>query len=322
MSWVFLAGDRVYKLKKPVRFPYLDFSTLNRRESACRAELRLNRRLAPDVYLDVLPLVARNRHLSIGGPGAVVEWLVMMKRLDEHFMLDRTIADGRLDIAQLNRLGETLCRFYRTAAPIYWSPAAHISAWRQSLAYNRRVLLNPHLGLPSGPVRWIDQVQRRFLDERSDLVSERFHHRHVIDGHGDLRPEHIWLHDKIQIIDCLEFSDRLRAVDPLDEVAFLSLECRRLGAAWAADYLERQMKWLLRDGAVEELFAFYSCHRATLRARLAIAHLLEENPRTPEKWPRTARTYIDLAKQSAYRLETLLKIPSSQSNCARRASAG
>ena len=87
MSWVFLTGDRVYKLKKPVHFPYLDFSTLERREAACCADRRLNRRLAPDIYLGVVPLLETIRGLSIGGEGKPVDWLVMMKRLDERFML-------------------------------------------------------------------------------------------------------------------------------------------------------------------------------------------------------------------------------------------
>jgi aminoglycoside phosphotransferase family enzyme len=111
MSWVFLAGNEVYKLKKPVRFPYLDFSTLARREAACRAELRLNRRLAPDVYLGVLPLVERAGALLIDGEGAPVDWLVKMKRLDERFMLDGILANGTLTIGQLDRLIEALALF-------------------------------------------------------------------------------------------------------------------------------------------------------------------------------------------------------------------
>ena len=116
----------------------------------------------------------------------------------------------------------------------------------------------------------------------------RLRHRRIVSGHGDLRPEHIWLGDTVRIIDCLEFNPRLRVVDPFDEVAYLSLECERLGAAWVGAFIERRMKRMLRDGPAEELFTFYRCHRATLRARLAIAHLLEEHPRTPEKWPRLA----------------------------------
>jgi aminoglycoside phosphotransferase family enzyme len=133
--------------------------------------------------------------------------------------------------------------------------------------------------------------------------------RRIVDGHGDLRPEHIWLGDPVRIIDCLEFNKRLRTVDPFDEIAFLGLECERLGAAWAGEYIERRMRRALRDGPIEELTTFYRCHRATLRARLAIAHLLEPNPRTPEKWPRLARQYLDLAASDAIKLERLLRTP-------------
>ena len=309
MSWVFLAGDRVYKLKKPVRFPYLDFSSLARRETACRAELRLNRALAPDIYLDVLPLVDTGEGLSIGGAGAPIDWLVLMKRLDERGMLDHRIAESRVEIAQLDRLVAVLAQFYHAATPIFLSPAIHLADWKRSLGYNRRILLDPHFGIPAGLVRRIDQAQRRFLDRRGSLIVTRLRNRRIVSGHGDLRPEHIWLGDKVRIIDCLEFNPRLRVVDPFDEVAYLSLECERLGAAWIGAFIERRMKRLLRDGPAEELFTFYRCHRATLRARLAIAHLLEKHPRTPEKWPRLAATYLKLAEKSARRLEVFLRTP-------------
>jgi aminoglycoside phosphotransferase family enzyme len=309
MSWVFLVGDRVYKLKKPVHFPYLDFSTLARREAACRAELRLNRALAPDIYLDVLPLVDTGKGFSIGGAGTPVDWLVFMKRLDERNMLEHMIGERRVAIPQLDEMVATLAGFYRSATPVFLSPAIHLADWKRSLAYNRRVLLDPRFGIPAGLVRRIDRAQRLFLERRGDLIAARMHCRRIVDGHGDLRPEHIWLGDKVRIIDCLEFNPRLRVVDPFDEVAFLSLECERLGAAWVGAYIERRLKRMLRDGPVEELFAFYRCHRATLRARLAIAHLLEENPRTPEKWPRLAATYLKLAETSARKLEALLRKP-------------
>ena len=309
MSWVFLVGDRVYKLKKPVRFPYLDFSTIAQREAACRAELRFNRALAPDIYLDVLPLVDTGEGLAIGGTGTPVDWLVFMRRLDERNMLDHRIGERRVEIPQLDRLVAVLAKFYHTAKPVFLSPAIHLADWKRSLAYNRRVLLDPCFGIPAGLVRRIDRAQRRFLDRRSDLFSARLRHRRIVDGHGDLRPEHIWINDKVRIIDCLEFNPRLRVVDPFDEVAFLSLECERLGAAWVGDYLQRRMKRMLRDGYADELFTFYRCHRATLRARLAIAHLLEQHPRTPEKWPRLAATYLKLANTSARKLEAFLRRP-------------
>jgi aminoglycoside phosphotransferase family enzyme len=303
MSWVFLAGEQAYKLKKPVRFPYLDFSTLERREAACRAELNLNRRLAPDVYLDVAPLVATPHGLSIGGDGAVVDWLVVMRRLDESQTLEHGILEHRVAQWQLDRLAQTLVQFYRRAAKVFLSPGVHLHDWHQSLSYNRRVLLDPRLGLPAGLVRRIDAAQRRFLSRRGRVLAARVRGRNIVDGHGDLRPEHIWLGDPVKIIDCLEFNPRLRAVDPFDEIAFLSLECARLGASWVGDAIKRRVVRGLRDGLSEDLFLFYRCHRATLRARLAIAHLLEPNPRTPEKWPRLARAYLRIADADAVRID-------------------
>ena len=309
MSWVFLVGGEAYKLKKPVRFPYLDFSTIEKRETACRAELRLNRRLAPDVYLEVMPLTTRGGKLFIGGDGAPVDWLVKMKRLDERLMLDHLIENKCVRTSQLDRLVETLALFYRSATPVFLSPATHLSDWMRSLAYNKRVLLDPRFQIPAGLVYGIDRAQRGFLALHGNKIAARLRRRRIVDGHGDLRPEHIWLDDRVRVIDCLEFNPRLRIVDPFDEIAFLALECERLGAAWAGHYLRRRMKHVLHDGPTDELFTFYHCHRATLRARLAIAHLQEEHPRTPEKWPRLCATYLNLAERSARALALYLRRP-------------
>ncbi len=309
MSHVFLAGDRVYKLKKPVRFPYLDFSTLVRREKACRAEVKLNRRLASDVYRAVTPLVLGDQGFTIGGQGKIVDWLVVMNRLDDTKMLDNVIRQRRLHRWQLDRLVEVLVRFYRRAKPVFIAPAAHVAELWRGLAYNRRVLLEPCLGLPSGSVRRIDMIQRRFVTERRGLFAERVRRRWIVDGHGDLRPEHIYLGDPVRIIDCLEFNNHLRMVDPFDEIAFLSLECERLGAAWAGEYVRRRIARMLHDGHCDELFIFYRSYRAMLRARLSIAHLLEADPRTPEKWTPLARSYLRLAAADAVRLERALRKP-------------
>jgi aminoglycoside phosphotransferase family enzyme len=307
MSWVFLVGDRVYKLKKPVRFPYLDFSTLARREAACRAEFSLNRRLAPDVYIAVIPIIASPQGLSLGGEGHVVDWLVVMRRLDDRWALEQIVREGRLETLQLDRLIIALVRFYRQARPALLSPGAHLAAWSRNLTLNSRVLLDPNFDLPPGLIRRIERTQRRFLAERRNILLARVRRHRIVDGHGDLRPEHIWLDHQVRIIDCLEFNASLRAVDPLDEIAFLTLECERLGAAWAGQYVRKGIERGLREGSPPELFHFYRSYRATLRARLAIAHLLEAQPRTPEKWPRLARTYLSIAARDAAKLDVLLR---------------
>ncbi len=307
MSWVFLAGDKVYKLKKPVRFPYLDFSTLGRREAACRAEVSLNRRLAPDVYIGVTPLVVSPRGLSLGGAGSIIDWLVVMHRLDDHWVLEHILREGRLQTSQLDRLVTTLVRFYRRARPAFVSPGFHLVEWSKNLTVNRRVLLEARFGLPTGLIRRIDRIQRRFVAECGDTLAARVRRRRIVDGHGDLRPEHVWLDHEVRIIDCLEFNTRLRTVDPFDEIAFLTLECERLGAASAGQYIRKGVESRLHEDLPAELFLFYRSYRATLRARLAIAHLFEPRPRTPEKWPRLARTYLNIAARDAAKLNALLR---------------
>lgn len=307
MSWVFLAGPRVYKLKKPVRFPYLDFSTLARREAACRAEIRLNRRLGGDVYVGALPLTGVGHRLAIAGSGTVVDWLVVMRRLDVRYMLDHAIAAKQVDERALDRLVTLLARFYRRAARVRMTGEAHLADWRRGLIDNRRGLLDPRAQVPPGLVRFIDGVQDRFLSRFGSLLAARASGGHIVDAHGDLRPEHIWLGKEPRIIDCLEFNAKLRANDPFDEIAFLTLECERLGAAWVGRYLRRRLTRALPDPPPDALFTFYRCHRATLRARLAVAHLFEKTVRTPDKWPAQARAYLHLASADATRLGALLR---------------
>jgi uncharacterized protein len=306
MSWVFMAGDRVYKLKKPVRFPYLDFSTLERRAVACRAEVSLNGRLAPDVYLGMTPLTVTAGGYAIGGSGRVADWLVVMRRLDESQTLERLLAVREVSRTQVQTLAEKLRQFYRHAARIMIHPASFLLSLRRAAARDRRVLLDPSFALNCGTIERISQAQRRFLRRRQDVLAQRIRHRFIVDAHGDLRPEHIWLSAPCPIIDCLEFNAGLRALDALEELAFLHLECERLGGRWVGEMLRERLAVLLDDDAGTGLFLFYRINRAMLRARLSIAHLMDANPRTPEKWPRLARTYLAFASLDARKLERLL----------------
>lgn len=306
MSWVFMAGDLVYKLKKPVRFPYLDFSTIERRAAACRAEYDLNRRLAKDIYLGVAPLTATTGGYAIGGSGPIVDWLVVMRRLGEHQTLNAALAARHVSQAQVQRLADILIRFYTHAARVPISSDDYLLSLHKAILADQRVLFRPIFDLARGTIGRIVNVQRRFLLQRRELLAERVHHRLIRDGHGDLRPEHIWLNAPYPIIDCLEFDARLRASDALDELAFLHLECERLGGRWVGAALRRRLALLLRDDPANGLFLFYRIGRAMLRARLSIAHLADGHPRTPEKWPRLTRTYLALARADATRLERLL----------------
>jgi aminoglycoside phosphotransferase family enzyme len=183
-------------------------------------------------------------------------------------------------------------------------PLARLAQWSENLAANRRVLLDPRFGLPSALIRRIDRLQRRFLAEGRAALAGRVGRRRIVDGHADLRPKHIWVDHEIGIINCLEFNPRLRAVDPLDEIAYLDLECERLGAAWAGRYIRTRVERGLGDDPARRALCSY---RAALRARLAIAHLAEVRPRTPEKMARLARTYLQIAAQDAASIEATFR---------------
>ncbi len=303
MSCVFMVGDKVYKLKKPVRFSYLDFSTLDRREAACRAEIAVNRRLAPGVYLGVAPITRSHGRLSIGGSGTVVDWLVVMRRLSADLMLDRALAMGEVGEHEIERVAATLGEFYRRARPVFIAPATHLAEWRAHIAKNRRELSDPRFDLDPGLLFRIDRAQRRFVSERGFLLAERARRGRIVDGHGDLRPEHIWLGEPMAVIDRLEFNPSLRRCDPFDEIAALAIECEQLGFDWAGERLLRLIERGLRRRIPSILLAFYRCYRATLRARLAIAHLLVPQCRTPEKWRLLAGRYLAIAEKEARRIE-------------------
>jgi len=309
MSWLFFPDGAVYKLKKPVRFPYLDFSTLARREAACRAELALNQRLAPGIYEAVVPLIAADGRLAIGGAGEAVDWLVRMRRFDQARTLEARLTAGELTDAELDGLGDLLARFYQRTRRVHLAPAAYLRSLRNGLAYHRRILLEPRLGLPGGLVRSVLAAQQRFLRVRGNLLEGRARQARILDAHGDLRPEHIWMGPPIKMIDRLEFSATLRAVDPLDELAFFDMETERLGAPRVGARVSRRVIAALHERMPPELYLFYRCYRSTLRARLAIAHMLEPSPRTPEKWPRQARAYLAMADRDTRRLARLISRP-------------
>jgi len=298
MSWVFLAGDQVLKLKKPVRYPFLDFSTLAAREANCREEVRLNQRLAPGVYRGLMVLEERNGHRVLReegetAAGRTVDWLVWMKRLPSEQMLDRRLALGRVEPAELDALVAVLGAFYREALRIPPDPAAYRARFEREHAVDRELLLRPQFQVP-GAAPALDRFEHA-LAQGHHLLQARAEQGRIVDGHGDLRPEHVCLLAPPVVIDCLEFNAALRQVDPFDELAFLSLECEMAGAAWIGPRLVAGCADALDDEPPAALLHLYTAARALLRARLAIAHLLDPRPRTPERWPPQAQRYVTRA---------------------------
>jgi aminoglycoside phosphotransferase family enzyme len=308
MAWVFLAGDLVFKMKKPVRYEFLDFSSLAAREITCREEVRLNRRLAPDIYLDVVPLrLDERKQLTFGGDGPIVEWLVKMRRLPAERMLDVAIERRTVSRGEIAAVTHLLVSFYR-AAPIA-RPSIETVFEHLEAEHRRNVLLLSNARFDIDHARTANTLRRMatVLPAARPLVEARIAIGAIVEGHGDLRPEHVCLTDPPRIIDCLEFNRDLRIIDPYDEIAFLDLECESLGAPWVGKLILGIFREELEPAASPALMAFYRASRGLLRARLALVHLTEPKPRMPAKWEPRARSYIALAEAALDRFDHPVK---------------
>ena len=302
MSWVFLTERHAWKLKKPVRSQHLDFSSESARRSDGEAELRLNSRLSDGVYLQVVPITSDpEAHLSIGGGGRIVDWLVKMRRLPATRMLDRMIRDRSVDAGDVRRAVERLAIFYRDSAPIVLTTNAYRARFAAEIAGNRREIAASVYGLPAALIEAVCSRQQAFLDRRPDLFDRRVCAGRVIEAHGDLRPEHICLEPKPQIIDCLEFSRELRVLDAADELGFLALECERLGAPDLAPAIFGTYADVTGDAPEAALLSFYQSHRACVRAKIAIRHLDDPALRAQPKWTAQALDYLRLADERSRR---------------------
>lgn len=300
-SLIFLTSDRAWKLKKPVRLHHIDLSTLEARAHYCREEFRLNRELAGEVYRAVAPLVLRpDGGLAIGGGGRIVDWLIEMRRLPEARMLDRLIAEGPPPApAEVAGAAEVLLRFYARAPGDPGAGAVYLERLRTEGRTNARHLrgLWSRIGWPGD--RGILDRGTALLEAAAGEILSRGRRGLLVEGHGDLRPEHLCLEEPPVIFDRVEFDHAARLVDPFEELGYLGLECAMLGAGWVRETLLAAVDRAGVPRPSEELALAYGVNRCLTRARLAIDHLRDVEIRTPEKWPAQARRYLEAAARIA-----------------------
>lgn len=292
-AWVFLAGRHAYKLKKPVSHHELDYRSLDAREWGCREELRLNRRLAPSVYQGVIPLASTTRgRLTLGGGVRIEDWLVQMERLPTADMLDTALKRDAVNSSDITRIVATLVGFFTSATPTPIDPPHYIDACLTRLEENRAILeryaprLNPDL------VRYLVEAHRAFITGAGPLLGVRG--ACVVEGHGDLRAEHVCLGPPVAIIDCLEFSRELRLLDPAEEVALLTLEVAQLDAPVAAAIKEEFCKHM-PHAPPACILEFYMSHRAMVRAKLSAWHVDGLNPGAEPAWVSRAQQWLERA---------------------------
>ena len=270
ISWIFLTDDWAYKLKKPVRFDFLDFSSPHARRLACEDEVRLNRRLAPQVYRRVVPVTWDERFgLELDGLGTAVDYVVKMRRLPSEAALDELVRHRQLRPEQRESLVTYLIDFYRHLTPAAVSPREYLEHLAAHCQANFTDLLS-HLGPGCEPqVRRVCDALSRYVALYRDTFCERVMDGRIVEGHGDLRAEHIYLEGPPAVIDCVEFSRELRQVDVLDELCFLAMDCERLGCHRLGEHLIGAYESACRDHPSPSLLSYYKGYRAVVRAKVA-----------------------------------------------------
>lgn len=276
ISWVLLSGRNAFKIKKPVRFSFADFSSLRKRRYFCRRELQLNRRYT-HIYQDVAPVRWNGNTFSIGpGGGRIVDYAVVMRRLASARRMDRMLRQGIVTPGAIRSLAETVAHFHERAAPV--DDGFDAGFYRENFKDILTVgpIIRKHAGqkymrIIRNAIQWVEHILKVYAAD----FHERARAGYRRDLHGDLHSGNIFLYRKPILFDCIEFNDLFRYMDVLDEIALLSMDLQAYEAPSLADefigaYLGRFPCLLTSSDEIQ--FRFYQCYRANVRAKvLALA---------------------------------------------------
>jgi uncharacterized protein len=298
ISVVALAGDLVYKVRKSVDFGFLDYSTLERRRTCAEGEIELNRRLCPDVYLGIVPILRSadgqlyfdershtGQDASVGA-SAIVDVAVKMRRLDDEYFFHRRIEKGQDLIEGIDRISARLTEFYREQPSITLPLADGPLEYLHKTVLDNLETLATHVGQLINALTHsaLCTYSRLSLQRRESMLMRRIREGHIKDGHGDLRPEHIHVApDQIRIYDCIEFNDRLRQIDVAADLAFLAMELDFEGRRDLRRRLWSNMARALGDGHLSRLGGFYQAYRAAVRAKVHALRASEVEVPIPER---------------------------------------
>jgi uncharacterized protein len=288
---VFLVGERAYKLKRSVRFAFLDFSTIALRQAACESELAFNRRTAPELYLAVAAVTRdADGRLALDGAGEAVDWLVVMQRFDQETLFDRLASRGALDDGQLRDLADAIAAFHDIAEP------RPDMGGREGLAHviagNMATLREGEGTFAPSAIDTIERLWRRGLDRHGALLDARRGAGQVRWCHGDLHLRNICLIDgRPTLFDGIEFNPDIACIDVLYDLAFLLMDLQHRGMARAANLVLNRYLGRTEDVAGLALLPFFQSLRAGVRAMVSA---IEAGEGHEEQGPE-ARDYLDLA---------------------------
>ncbi|WP_448584253.1 gluconokinase [Thermocrinis sp.] len=301
-SWVILTEDYAYKIKKPVNFGFLDYSTLEKRRENCQRELDLNKRLCPWVYLDVLPIVRTAKGYSLGGEGQVVEYAVRMKRIPQERLMKNLL--NSLTADQIKTLSKHLWNFHQRAERRDEFGKLEVMKFNTDENF---LQTEKYVGITidESDYAFIKKKTEEFYERYAHLFEKRIKEGRIRDGHGDIRLEHVaFLDEGVCIFDCIEFNERFRCGDVLNDMCFLSMELDFYGREDLARIYEEEYKRLSKDPEFEIFLPFFKCYRAYVRGK--VESFMLDDPNLPDDLKeRHKESAKRLFKQSRYYAEQI-----------------
>lgn len=300
ISYVVLTGKYAYKFKKPVNFGFLDFSTLKKRKYFCEEEIRLNRRICPEIYLEVVTLNRKNDNITFNGSGEVIDYAVKMKEFPQSFILNKLIEKNKIDEKIIENIVDMLVNFYKSSKSTndinYFGTTEVIKNNTEENFDQTKGFIN--LTITKEKFDFIKKRTNNFINANTNFFDERIKNGFIKDCHGDLHSGNIvLLDDKIYIFDCIEFNKRFRYSDVASDIAFLSMDLDFLGKPYLSSYLIEKYVDKSKDENIFNILNFYKCYRAFIRGKVIGFKLNDKkiDQLEKEKTIKLAKKYFDLA---------------------------
>jgi aminoglycoside phosphotransferase family enzyme len=299
ISWLIMCDRRVYKIKKPIQYDFLDFSTPGKRAYFCEREITLNKRLAPEMYLDVVPIWRKANAIGVGpaDDAMIIDYAVHMQRMDAARQMDVLLRRARVGLNDIHRLAEVVAGFHKNAARVSDTDVddiVHQFKAIESLLDRIEDLLGKNYRAHTLSAI---EIFTGFMESHSGLLSSRLERGFYRDGHGDLHARNIFLYRDPVIFDCIEFNDAYRRIDVLNDVAFLCMDLDAFGrhdltSAFVAEY--GSLFSCLTSEDDYTLLRFYKCYRANVRAKVNVLRAAGAEGPARDKAIGEARRYFDL----------------------------
>ncbi len=305
ISFVFLTKNFVYKVKKAVNFGFLDFSTLEKRHLFCEKELELNRRLCPEIYLEVVP-IKKSNIIKIDGQGEIIEYALKMKRLPQERIMTALLRENKIDKKIIDNIAQIVAQFHSSAQTNleisqYGSIKIVKTNWEENFSQTTKYT---HKTISQDEFQFIQTKINNFVEKNKSLFESRITNNRIRDCHGDLHSGNIFITDKICIFDAIEFNDRFRYSDVAADVAFLAMDLDFQHHSDLANYFIERYLAFSEDQQLTQLLSFYKCYRAYVRGKVISFRIDDPNITSEEKIIaiQEAQKYFKLASEYAKNL--------------------